>query len=128
MTQDAEDKHDHLTSYLANFAVNEWTGQNVGVTLHGGGWSASQLEDLERKTKKGEGEKKKQKPRTNTHRRQKRAEELQQLAYSSASNYWDFWASYRDVPKVLQTQLLEILMHKLQHEARAREMGWSAMG
>lgn len=61
MTQDAEDKHDHLTSYLANFAVNEWTGQNVGVTLHGGGWSASQLEDLERKTKKGEGEKKKTK-------------------------------------------------------------------
>lgn len=61
MTQDAEDKHDRLTSYLANFAVNEWTGQNVGVTLHGGGWSASQLEDLERKTKKGEGGKKKTK-------------------------------------------------------------------
>lgn len=125
MTHDAENKHDRLTSYLANFAVNEWTGQNVGVALHGGGWSASQLEDLERKTKKGEGKKKK---RTNTHRRQKRAEELQQLAYSSASSYWEFWASYRDVPKILQMQLLEIQMHELQHEATAREMGWSAMG
>lgn len=31
--------------HLANFVVNEWTGQNVGVALHGGGWSASQLED-----------------------------------------------------------------------------------
>lgn len=61
MTHDAENKHDRLTSYLANFAVNEWTGQNVGVALHGGGWSASQLEDLERKTKKGEGKKKKNK-------------------------------------------------------------------
>lgn len=58
MTHGAEDKQDRLTSYLADFAVNEWTGQNVGVALHGGGWSASQLEDLERKTKKGEGKKK----------------------------------------------------------------------
>jgi len=66
MTHGAEDKHDRLTSYLANFVVYEWTGQNVGVALHGGGWSASQLEDLERKTKKGEGKK-----RTNIHRRQK---------------------------------------------------------
>lgn len=53
----AEDKHDRLTSYLANFAVNEWTGQNVGVALHGGGWSASQLEDLERKNREERGKK-----------------------------------------------------------------------
>lgn len=33
----------------------------MGVALHGGGWSASQLEDLERKTKKREGRKKKNK-------------------------------------------------------------------
>lgn len=46
---------DRLTSYLASSVVNEWTGQSVGVARHGGGWSASQLEDLERKTKKGQG-------------------------------------------------------------------------
>lgn len=46
---------DRLTSYLASSVVNEWTGQSVGVAQHGGGWSASQLEDLERKTKKGQG-------------------------------------------------------------------------
>lgn len=60
VTHDAEDKQDCLTSYLADFAVNEWTGQNVGVAQHGGGWSASQPEDLERKTKKGERKKKKE--------------------------------------------------------------------
>ena len=31
--------------HLADFAVNEWTGQNMGVAQHGGGWSASQPED-----------------------------------------------------------------------------------
>lgn len=44
--------------HLANSVVNEWTGQSVGVALHGGGWSANQPEDLERKTKRGEGKKK----------------------------------------------------------------------
>ena len=51
---------------------------------------------------------------------------MQQLAYSSASRYLDFWASYRVVPTVLQMQLLEIQEHDLQHEATAREMGWAA--
>lgn len=106
VTHDAEDKQDCLTSYLADFAVNEWTGQNVGVAQHGGGWSASQPEDLERKTKKGERKKKKREQIHIEDRNDRGAAAVK--AYSLVSSCWDFWASYRDVPKVLQMQLLEV--------------------